>query len=77
MLSVLVRIDAAGETPLLVDDTETLCPAPGVRWRFVCEVEDRESGSLCVKALRSTRRYDGDQRRCDSDPYRCGQSTAY
>jgi hypothetical protein len=34
MLSVLIRIDAAGETPLLVEDSETLCPGSGVRWRY-------------------------------------------
>ncbi len=58
MLSVLIRIDAAGETPLLVEDSETLCPGPGVRWRFVSEVEDREQGRAVVERLK--------QRRCPS-----------
>ncbi len=52
MLSVLIRIDAAGETPLLVEDSETLCPGPGVRWRFVCQVEDREQGRAVVERLK-------------------------
>lgn len=40
MLSVLIRIDAAGETPLIVGDDDALRPGPDVRWRFVCNVED-------------------------------------
>ena len=57
MLSVLIRIDAAGETPLLVEDSETLCPGPGVRWRYVCEVEDREQGHAVVERLRHRPEY--------------------
>ena len=57
MLSVLLRIDAAGETPILVEASETLCPGPGVRWRFVCEVEDREQGEAVVARLKRRPKY--------------------
>ncbi len=57
MLSVLIRIDAAGEKPLLVEDSETLCPGPGVRWRYVCEVEDREQGHAVVERLKQRPEY--------------------
>ncbi len=57
MLSVLIRIDAAGETPLLVEDSETLCPGPGVRWRFVCEVADRAQGAAVVERLKQRPEY--------------------
>ncbi len=57
MVSVLIRIDAAGETPLLVEDSETLCPGPGVRWRFVCEVENRKQGRAVVERLKQRPEY--------------------
>jgi len=56
-LSVLIRIDAAGETPLLVEDSETLCPGPAVRWRYVCEVEDLEQGRAVVERLKQRPEY--------------------
>ena len=37
---------------MLVEDSETLCPGPGVRWRFVCEVENREQGHTVVERLK-------------------------
>ena len=57
MLSVLIRIDAAGETPLLVEDSETLCSGPAVRWRYVCEVEDREQRHAVVERLKGRPEY--------------------
>ena len=57
MLSVLIRIDAAGETPLLVEDSETLCPGPAVRWRYVCEVKNREQGHAVVERLKRRPEY--------------------
>ena len=57
MLSVLIRIDAAGETPLLVEDSDTLCPGPGVRWRYVCQVEDPEQGHAVVERLKQRPEY--------------------
>ncbi len=51
------RFDAAGETPLLVEDSERLCPGPGVRWRFVSEVEDREQGQAVVERLKQRPEY--------------------
>ena len=57
MQGVLIRIDGAGETPLLVDENETLCPGPGVRWRFVCEVEDRAQGPTVVERLKDRPEY--------------------
>ena len=57
MLSVLIRLDAAGETPLLVEDSEELCPGPGVRWRYVCEVEDSEQGRAVVERMKQRPEY--------------------
>jgi len=37
---VLVRIDAAGECPVLVRDGDDLFPGPDVRFRFVGETDD-------------------------------------
>ncbi len=57
MVSVLIRIDAAGETPLLVEDSETLCPGPAVRWRYVCAVADRAQGAAVVERLKQRPEY--------------------
>ena len=55
--SLVGNIDAAGETPMLVEDSETLCPGPGVRWRFVCEVENREQGRAVLERLKRRPEY--------------------
>ena len=39
MPQVLIRIDAGGEWPVVVDDDEALESSDGARWRFVAEVE--------------------------------------
>ena len=52
MLSVLLRIDAAGETPLLVGEEDALCPGPDVRWRHVADVESRAEGEDLVARLK-------------------------
>ncbi len=49
--SVPIRIDAAGETPLVGED-EALCPGPDVRWRHVADVESREQGEALVVRLK-------------------------
>ena len=39
MPQVLVRIDSAGEYPVVVDDdTKLLAGEDGARWRYVCDV---------------------------------------
>jgi hypothetical protein len=38
--TVLVRIDAAGECPVLVRDGEELLTSEGVRWRLVGDTDD-------------------------------------
>ena len=56
MPKVLIRIDAAGERPVVVDDDEAL-PANGVRWRNVADVETRaESNAVRSARLLSLRR---------------------
>ena len=45
MPQVLVRIDAAGEYPVVVDDGETLLSGDGARWRYVCDVGSIAEGS--------------------------------
>ena len=73
MPSVLIRIDAAGETPLLVEDSETLCPGPAVRWHFVCEVEDRKQGRVVVERLKQRPEYGS----CDYPSEELDQAVAH
>ena len=44
MPAVLIRIDAAGEWPCVVDDDEDLTSYDSARWRFVAQVETRMDG---------------------------------
>ncbi len=52
MPSVLLRLDAAGPYPVLVDDDEKLLTSEGVRWRFVANVATRDEGLEIVLRLR-------------------------
>ena len=40
MPAALIRIDEAGEGPVIVRDDERLSTDPGVRWRLVAECDD-------------------------------------
>ena len=52
MPQVLVRIDSAGEYPVVVDDGETLLSADGARWRYVCDVGSVAEGhAVCTAWL--------------------------
>lgn len=50
MLQVLVRIDAAGEYPVVVDDGQTLLAKDGARWRYVCDVGSVAEGQAVCHA---------------------------
>jgi hypothetical protein len=52
MPSVLVMIDEAGEWPILVDDDEELPTGETVRWRQVCDVDNRDDGYAVLDLLR-------------------------
>ncbi len=66
----------AQAAPLLVGDSERLCPGPGVRWRFVCEVENREQGWAVADLLKQRPGYwNFDYSREELDePQRSGQA---
>ena len=49
--TVLIRLDEAGPWPVLVDDDEDLMTEPGVRWRFVAEVPDHDTGLQLLEQL--------------------------
>jgi len=52
MPQVLVRIDSAGEYPVVVDDGETLLTGDGARWRYVCDVGSIAEGhAVCTAWL--------------------------
>ena len=52
MPQVLVRVDAAGEYPVVVDDGETLLAIDGTRWRYVCDVGTVAEGhAVCTAWL--------------------------
>ena len=52
MPQVLVRIDAAGEYPVVVDDGDTLLAGDGARWRYVCDVGSIAEGhAVCTAWL--------------------------
>ena len=42
---------------MLVGDSDSLCPGPDVRWRYVCEVEDRGQGHAVVERLKRRPEY--------------------
>ena len=51
MPQVLIRIDAAGEWPVLVRDDEALLPTgDGSRWRYVCDVGTVAEGNAVRSA---------------------------
>jgi len=50
MPQVLIRIDAAGEWPVVVDDEQSLAGEDDARWRFVAEVETRMDGHAIAQA---------------------------
>jgi hypothetical protein len=50
MPQVLVRIDAAGEYPVVVDDGKTLLAKDGTRWRYVCDVGSVAEGQAVCTA---------------------------
>jgi hypothetical protein len=52
MPQVLVRIDSAGEYPVVVDDGATLLAGDGARWRYVCDVGSVAEGhAVCTAWL--------------------------
>lgn len=50
MPQVLVRIDSAGEYPVVVDDGEALLAKEGARWRYVCDVGSVAEGQAVCHA---------------------------
>jgi hypothetical protein len=59
---VLVRVEAAGEWPIVVADGESLPAVDGVAYRFVCEVGSIAEGN-CVRAAWLTRRLSPEAKR--------------
>ena len=55
MPTVLIRLDEAGPWPVLVDDDEDLMTEPGVRWRFVADVPDHDTGLELLEQLHRQR----------------------
>jgi hypothetical protein len=55
MPAVLMRVDEAGEWPVLVRESDRLFTSKGVRWRFVAEVEDEEQGWALLELLQGRR----------------------
>lgn len=55
MPTVLILLDDAGPWPVLLDDDEDLMTGPGVRWRFVADVPDRDAGLELVEELHRQR----------------------
>jgi hypothetical protein len=52
MPQVMVRIDSAGEHPVVVEDGETLPSGEGTRWRYVCDVGSVAEGhAVCTAWL--------------------------
>jgi hypothetical protein len=52
MPQVLVRIDSAGEYPVVVEDDATLLSGGGARWRYVCDVGSVAEGhEVCAAWL--------------------------
>jgi hypothetical protein len=51
MYAVLIRIDSAGECPVIVRDGEQLPCGPGVRWRFVAQAASDLEACRIVVAL--------------------------
>jgi hypothetical protein len=52
MPQVLVRIDTAGEYPVVVDDGEALLAGDEARWRYVCDVGSIAEGhAVCTAWL--------------------------
>ncbi len=51
MYAVLMRIDAAGECPVIVREGERLPGGPGVRWRFVAEASSDLEACVIVARL--------------------------
>jgi hypothetical protein len=45
MLRVAIRVDADGEWPILVDDSDELRAGEGVSFRHVCDVNTAEEGN--------------------------------
>jgi len=56
MMKVVIRVDAAGELPALVSDSERLISSASVLWRWVCDVDDEEEGRVVLEALNKRRR---------------------
>ena len=50
MPQVLIRIDAAGEWPVVVEDDEEVPAGDGTRWRYVCDVGSRAEGNAVRSA---------------------------
>src|SRR4029450_7784404 len=55
MLRVVVRVDAAGEWPVLVDDGDELPAGEGVSFRYVCDVSTVAEGNAVRSAWLSRR----------------------
>jgi hypothetical protein len=55
MLRVAIRIDAAGEWPVLVDDGDELQAGGGVSFRYVCHVSTVAEGNAVRMAWLSRR----------------------
>lgn len=70
MPQVLVRIDAAGEYPVVVDDDETLLAGEGARWRYVCDVGSIAEGHAVCTAWLVRRQALAKNREGDSNPPR-------
>jgi hypothetical protein len=55
MPTVLIRVDEAGEEPVIVHDGEELLSDPGVRWRLVAECDDLGQARALVELLHRRR----------------------
>ncbi len=49
--AVWIRVDANGQSPLLISDDDEMVCAEGMEWRFVAEVESREQGRVLLEQL--------------------------
>ncbi len=56
MISVMVRIDSAGESPVLIREETQLLSIDGAKWRWVADTEDEEEALAIVDYLEWERR---------------------
>ncbi len=49
--SIWIRVDAAGERPLMLSDSEEMVCGNGIEWRFVAVVENPDHGRRLLEQL--------------------------